>query len=1439
MLMRNIHKITLLVLLSVSSIFLKAQSPTGFPLPNAPTSYYNIGWLRADSGIIPALRDTNFRPLFPGTSVFWLHSGVDSVSWVWDGNKWKRGGGVSTFNSRSGNVTLLSSDVTGALGFTPLSNITGYLQGGSNVTVTGLGTLASPYVINSTGSGGGGTVTSFSFTNGNGITGTVTSPTTTPNLSLGTSLTGIISGNGTGFGTVSIGSGLSYSGGVLSATGGTSLNGLVSANGSAFTTATIGAGLSFSGNTLINTINNTNQLTNGAGFITNITGLVTAGTNISISGSGTSVSPYIINASGGTGTVTTFSSGNLSPLFTTFVSNPNTIPALSFSLSNALANSVFGNNTGSSAAPVYYVPTSTTLNGWFGGTIQGQITLTTTGSGAATFVSNVLNIPVSGGGGSIGSSPLRQMYYGAINDTTTGYKFHFQPYADKYFIDTATSTQQAISGGNSILLSTGVRLLVATGNGTDPGDGGASSIWMYSTANNGHSYFGKTNIFPLSSVTGATALFSPSFALLTNDTVLCTFIAQTSSSPYTSQIMMSKGYRGGSWSTPVIIYSVTNTYFNAASGRLFRTLKGTLLQPFETFLGTGVPASPGNYQGNFLISNNNGASWRLSPVNFINPDTNAVESGFYQVNDSTLWWYARSAKQGYVLGNYCTTNDTSYNTWANVYNMNIISPNANVYIYHNPVNDLLIATVCNTTSTNLVLTNKNNIDVWTCQYGNNYQLEGTVDSILTPSRLRNNYWRRNFVLDTTKSTGQLIGVSEIQSLNDSAYTFNAIYLSASNGWISMRLYTISPDRFTLQTIPYNTNYIVGTNKAGGAIPGLYLSGRTINSGIGVIINADSLGFGTSTSVSISFQIAASHILDISQKETKLFNTGGLLVNVSGGGAESNITDDGTFYYNSTLHNLRIDNTAQGHFETIVQTDTFTTKQYNYTQLTWKSINTTGIFNFSNTDVTTSHFTDIRFQRNLNGNNNLGTGTTLGQLNANTMTQLYFISSPYTNSGISTVNIGIKSINKAGTQQQIFLVSAEGNLCVGPSVTDGENGLVQISAASATRAQVVLNGGGTDPTTPTNGFLWYNNVAHALYFRENGVTYNLLAGGAPTLTYSQNATNNNLSITGGSNVNFLTATTNSSGLLDTARTRFIDSLKSGLKTFNLYAANGLTATGGDSILWGGTLTQATIILGASKQVQLGTPASHIGGFYVQADTVNLASTAWISLNGAINFVSVTSATGTTNYTVITDVFLELPSPTANRTITLPSASGNTGRWLNILDQSTSTSNNWSFATTVKDQGGNTVTNLQNGFGYILVSDGTTWQLHAAYSNTNNKYNASADVTSQTGAVTVTSYAVPGSGSFNTFRVGGYVTVNSVATDILQLQVTWTDETNTSRTQPFFPIGTTTANISSNGLAPLSPYDIRVKQGTTITIATTLVVGTGSISYDAGSSIIQIN
>lgn len=104
------------------------------------------------------------------------------------------------------------------------------------------------------------------------------------------------------------------------------------------------------------------------------TGLSTVSVSARLSGDGTGGNPLDIAQQGatsgqvlkwdgsfwapaadnaGTGTVTSFSAGTLSPLFTTSVATPTTTPDLSFSLSNAGANTYFGNATGSSAAPSY------------------------------------------------------------------------------------------------------------------------------------------------------------------------------------------------------------------------------------------------------------------------------------------------------------------------------------------------------------------------------------------------------------------------------------------------------------------------------------------------------------------------------------------------------------------------------------------------------------------------------------------------------------------------------------------------------------------------------------------------------------------------------------------------------------------------------------------------------------------------------------------------------------------------------------------------------------------------------------------------------------------------------------------------------------------------------------------------------------------------------
>jgi hypothetical protein len=75
-------------------------------------------------------------------------------------------------------------------------------------------------------------------------------------------------------------------------------------------------------------------------------------------------SPCSFSGGGGSGTVTSFSAGNLSPLFTTSVATSTTTPALTFSLSNAAQNSVFaGPASGGAGTPSYQTaPTISAAN---------------------------------------------------------------------------------------------------------------------------------------------------------------------------------------------------------------------------------------------------------------------------------------------------------------------------------------------------------------------------------------------------------------------------------------------------------------------------------------------------------------------------------------------------------------------------------------------------------------------------------------------------------------------------------------------------------------------------------------------------------------------------------------------------------------------------------------------------------------------------------------------------------------------------------------------------------------------------------------------------------------------------------------------------------------------------------------------------------------------
>ena len=134
---------------------------------------------------------------------------------------------------------------------------------------------------------------------------------------------------------------------------------------------------------------------------------------------GTCTFNSLIGSGGGSGTVTNFTSGNLSPLFNTTVTTGSTTPNQTFTFLNAGAHTVFGDSSGTAGSPFYFVPNAATMANWFGGPIQGALTVTNTGtSGAATLIGNTLNIPVySTGSGGNPNSNVGAGYRWAIPNT--------------------------------------------------------------------------------------------------------------------------------------------------------------------------------------------------------------------------------------------------------------------------------------------------------------------------------------------------------------------------------------------------------------------------------------------------------------------------------------------------------------------------------------------------------------------------------------------------------------------------------------------------------------------------------------------------------------------------------------------------------------------------------------------------------------------------------------------------------------------------------------------------------------------------------------------------------------------------------------------------------------------------------------------------------------
>jgi len=152
---------------------------------------------------------------------------------------------VTNGSGASGNPTISLSSTTGSgavvLADSPtLTGTPAAPTAALNTNTTQLATTA--FVIQQVSVSGGGTVTNVSVTSANGFAGTVATATSTPAITLSTTVTGLLKGNGTAISAAT--SGTDYA-------PATSGNSILYGNGAGgFSSVTVGSGLSFTTGTL-------------------------------------------------------------------------------------------------------------------------------------------------------------------------------------------------------------------------------------------------------------------------------------------------------------------------------------------------------------------------------------------------------------------------------------------------------------------------------------------------------------------------------------------------------------------------------------------------------------------------------------------------------------------------------------------------------------------------------------------------------------------------------------------------------------------------------------------------------------------------------------------------------------------------------------------------------------------------------------------------------------------------------------------------------------------------------------------------------------------------------------------------------------------------------------------------------------------------------------
>lgn len=356
---------------------------------------------------------------------------------------------------------------------------------------------------------------------------------------------------------------------------------------------------------------------------------VTLGTGLSMSVGG------VLSASGapGEGTVTNFTSGDLSPLFTTSVATATSTPALTFTLSTHTANTVFaGPTSGGAAGPTFRSLVTADLPSGVGDVVGP---LSTTDNALARFDTT--------------TGKLIQNSVGILSDAgaLSGIlSFNGNTWA------TGTGTL-SIGAGKTFTLSNTLTLTATDGSTLAIGTGGTLGSAAYTSS----------------------SAYVPAYSGLTTNGLLQATGATTVTSTLTPSGLISFGVGATNTATSgnVKTLSITPTY-NQASGTAANT--DLFINRTETAIGSGAQYLIDAQVGNSSVFNVDraGVAYALSfngapAYSFIGAGTTGLSSkisgniALGLINQGTLAWYVSAGSNAFIAqGNYAVLTGTGTTT---------------------------------------------------------------------------------------------------------------------------------------------------------------------------------------------------------------------------------------------------------------------------------------------------------------------------------------------------------------------------------------------------------------------------------------------------------------------------------------------------------------------------------------------------------------------------------------------------------------------------------------------------------------------------------------------------------------------------------------------------------------------------------------------------------